>query len=128
MIRPVAALVFIVGLSGCNVDTKEPKDPQQVEFDKKFDEEAVLVKTCPGDPRWASGPTAAGQRVYRFEKELWALDVSRGMTRYRKLEATPETVCDVLVGPRPPDPPNPPDLAGPGWWLTFSNLLRRIFR
>jgi hypothetical protein len=122
MIRPVAALVFIIGLSGCNVDSKEPK---QVEFEKKFDEEAVLVKTCPGDPRWASGPTAAGQRVYRFEKELWALDVGRGMTRYRKLEATSETVCDVLVGPRPPDPP---DLAGPGWWQGLSNLLRRIFR
>jgi hypothetical protein len=93
MLRLVTILVVVIGLGGCN---REPKDPQQVEFEKKFEREAVLVKTCAGAPGYASGPTAAAQRVYRYEKELWYLDVNR----YRKVEATPEAVCSVLQLPK----------------------------
>lgn len=95
MLRLVTILVAALSLSSCNRE-QEPKDPQQVEFEKKFEREAVLVKTCAGDPRYASGPTAAAQRVYRFEKELWCLD----RNRYRKVEATPDTVCEVLQRPK----------------------------
>jgi hypothetical protein len=55
MLRLIILLAVVVGLSGCN-EEKNRKDPQQVEFEKKFEREAVLVKTCPGDPRFASGP------------------------------------------------------------------------
>jgi hypothetical protein len=95
MLRLIILLAVVVGLSGCN-EEKNRKDPQQVEFEKKFEREAVLVKTCPGDPRFASGPTAAAQRVYRFEKDLWFVDVNGP----RKVEATPETVCNLLVMPK----------------------------
>jgi hypothetical protein len=90
MLRLLAISLVLLGLSGCK---EQPKDPQQVAFEKKFEREAVLVKTCPPDPRFASGPTAAAQRVYRFEKELWYQDVDG----YRKVDATPETVCKVLT-------------------------------
>jgi hypothetical protein len=96
MLRLITLLVFVIGLTGCK---DEPRDPQQVEFEKKFDHDAVLVRTCPADPRYASGPTAAAQRVYRYERELWFVDVGGP----RKLEATPETACDVLVIPREAD-------------------------
>jgi hypothetical protein len=72
--RLLIILVVALGLGGCD---RKPKDPQEVEFEKKFEREAVLVKTCPGDPRWASGPTSITQRVYRFENELWYQDVDR---------------------------------------------------
>jgi hypothetical protein len=57
MLRLLAICVVVIGLAGCNREP-EPKDPQQVEFEKKFEREAVLVKTCPGDPRYASGSIA----------------------------------------------------------------------
>jgi hypothetical protein len=95
MLRVLAILIVGLGLSGCN-EQQESKDPQQVEFEKKFEREAVLVKTCAGDPRYASGPTAAAQRVYRFEKELWYLDIKR----YRKMEAAPEAICEALLIPK----------------------------
>lgn len=67
MLRVITILVVVLGLSGHGAEAQQ-RDPQQVEFEKKFQREAVLVATCPGDPTWASGPTAATQRVYRFEK------------------------------------------------------------
>lgn len=86
MLRLVTILGVVLSLSGCS---REPKDPQQVEFEKKFEREAVLVKTCPGDPRYASGPTAITQRVYRFENELWYWEGGRAsekwMQRLRRL-------------------------------------------
>lgn len=93
----VAALILLIASIGA-AGSQETKSLtlREVEFRKKFDSEAILVRTCPGDPRYATGPTAAAQRVYRFEKELWYLDV----TRYRKIEATPENVCDILTPPR----------------------------
>jgi hypothetical protein len=91
MLRLIIILVAALGLGGCK--EPDPKDPKQVEFEKKFASEAVLVKTCPGDPRYASGPTAGTQRVYRFEKELWVEEV----TGYRRVDGAPETVCDLLL-------------------------------
>jgi hypothetical protein len=70
-----------------------PKDPQQAEFEKKFDREAVLVRTCPGDPAYASGPTSNSQRVYRFEKELWVTTVKG----YQRVDGAPDTVCELLL-------------------------------
>jgi hypothetical protein len=93
MLRVLTSLIVVLGLSGCK---EQPMDPKKVEFEKKFDQEAVLVKTCPGDPRWASGPSSSAQQVFRFEKELWYTDVGG----HRKVEATVETVCDVLQPPK----------------------------
>jgi len=93
MRRAALVLVIIFGFGGFS--EAAPKDPQQVEFEKKFEREAALVRTCPGDPRFASGPTAAAQRVYRYEKELWFIDV----TGPRRLEAAPEAACDALTVP-----------------------------
>ena len=90
MMRPVVISMLALGLGGC-----QPKDPQQVEFEKRFEQDAILVKTCPGDPRFATGRTAITQRVYRFEKELWYTDVES----YRRVEGTPETVCNLLLPP-----------------------------
>lgn len=98
MRRVGTILILFLGLSGCN--EKQPRDPQLVEFEKKFEREAILVKTCHGDPRYASGPTAAAQRVYRYEKELWFEDISGP----RKIEATPEAACDTLITPPGPKP------------------------
>ena len=87
--RLITVVVFALALSGCF--EQRPKDPQQVKFEKRFEREAVLVKTCAGDPRYATGPTAAAQRVYRFEKELWYLDARTD--RFRKVEARFVTFC-----------------------------------
>jgi hypothetical protein len=94
----VAVCIIAVGLAGCG----EKKDPEQAAFEKKFEREAAVVMTCPGDARWASGPTATTQRVYRYEKELWVEAVTSSGINYQRVEATPETVCNVLV---PPDKP-----------------------
>ena len=91
MLAPV--LIAVIVLSGCK---EKERDPQQVEFEKKFEREAVLVRTCPGDPRFASGPIAAAIRVYRFQKELWYQDVDG----FRRVDATPENVCAILTTPK----------------------------
>ena len=68
-------------LSGC-----QKEDPQQVEFEKNFARDAILVRVCPPDPTLASGPGSAARQVYRFQSELW--------TYYhgdlRRVDATPE--------------------------------------
>jgi hypothetical protein len=81
-------LVAAFMLVGC----KNEKDPEQVELERRFEREAVLVRTCPADPRLASGPTAVATRVYRFEEELWFEDRSV----LRRVDATPEDVCAIL--------------------------------
>jgi hypothetical protein len=96
----VAVCIIAVSLAGCG--ERKPKDPAQTEFDKKFEREAVIVMTCPGDARWASGPTAATQRVYRYEKELWVEAITTSGINHQRVEATPETVCNVLVPPTSP--------------------------
>jgi hypothetical protein len=91
---PIAILIIFTSiiLSACK---QEEKDPQQVEFEKKFEREAILVRTCPGDPRFGSGPTAAAIRVYRFQSELWYQDVDS----YRRIDANPENACAILTIP-----------------------------
>jgi hypothetical protein len=83
------ALFFL--LAGCS-----KRDPEEVEFEKRFRREAVLVKTCPGDASLASGPTSVHQRVYRFQEELWFDE--RGIMR--RVDAKPENVCAVLQAPK----------------------------
>jgi hypothetical protein len=80
-ILTVAAFV----LAGC-----EKPDPEQVEFEKKFDRDAVLVKTCRNDPTIESGPP---MRVYRFQDKLWFSEYKR---RWRQIDANPDNVCDVV--------------------------------
>jgi hypothetical protein len=98
-------VLCIAALSIAACGERKPKDPAQAEFEKKFDRDSVIVMTCPGDARWASGPTAATQRVYRYEKDLWVEIVTTTGAGYQRVEATPETVCNVLVPPSPPDKP-----------------------
>jgi hypothetical protein len=92
MLRLFAPLLMIASLvTSCGDETE--KDPKQVEFEKEFSREAVLVRTCPGDPTLASGPTAAAIKVYRFQQELWFDD--RGTLR--RVEATFENVCSIVT-------------------------------
>jgi hypothetical protein len=62
----------ILVLSGC--------DPDESEFKKQFDHEAVLVKTCGVD------------KVYRFKDQLWFKDD----LVWREVAAGVDQVCDVL--------------------------------
>jgi hypothetical protein len=64
-------------------------DAEELEFQKKFDREAVLVKTCAPDPSVASG---VALKVYRLENELWFDD--RG--RWRRVDGKADNVCDLL--------------------------------
>jgi hypothetical protein len=84
----LCAVLVLLSLAGCSKE----KDPEETEFDKRFRREAVLVKTCSGDPAVASGPTAGVTKVYRFQQELWFDD--RGVMR--RVDAKPENVCDIL--------------------------------
>jgi hypothetical protein len=89
------AVIALLSLAGCSKE----KDPEEVEFDKRFRREAVLVKTCPADPAYAgggSGPTSVTTKVYRFKEELWF--AGRGVMR--RVDAKPENVCDVLQLPK----------------------------
>ena len=84
----MAALAIVslaISLAGC-----EKPDPEQVEFNKKFDRDAVLVKTCGEDPAIAGGSL---MRVYRFQNKLWFLELK---SRWREIDAKPENVCDLL--------------------------------
>jgi hypothetical protein len=78
--------------------------PEEVEFNKKFDREAVLVKTCGQEPGIAS-PSL--MKVFRFEEKLWYRDFHR----WRQVDGTPDNVCDLLdiaKGHEPPPPVLPP--------------------
>jgi hypothetical protein len=62
---------------------------EELDFEKKFDREAVLVKTCGWDPGIESG---APLKVYRFENELWFSD----HRRWRRVDGKVDNVCDLL--------------------------------
>lgn len=89
----IVVVIVSATLSGCS----QKKDPQQVEFERKFEREAVLVRVCPPDPTLASGPGSAARQVYRFQNELWTYD--QGVLR--RVDAKPENVCDILQFPKP---------------------------
>ena len=67
----IAAFLLIGLVSYC---TRYVPTPEEVEFDKKFDQGAVLVKTCGPEPGLA---TAIPMKVYRFEEKLWYRDDHR---------------------------------------------------
>lgn len=86
--------------------TRYEPAPEEVAFDKKFDREAVLVKTCSSEPGVA---VQVPIKVYRFEEKLWYRDPHR----WRQVDAKPENVCDILdieKGHEPKPVPLPP-----GW-------------
>ena len=87
--RFVATAIALLVVGGC----QEKKDEETLQREKRFASEAVLVRTCPGDPSLISGETAVVQKVYRWEGELWAWD----RRTLRRVEGTPETVCRALV-------------------------------
>ena len=89
-LRLLAIVPVGLVVASCN----QPDDPQRAAFEARFDREAVLVKTCPRDPRVASGPVAIAQRVYHFEDKLWYLD---GNNYHRQVDASEETVCSALT-------------------------------
>jgi len=88
------ALTMIITAIGLfkSLPSRTEKPPQQSAFEKRFEQEALLVKTCPGDPRYASGPTAITVRIFELDKKLWYEDVDG----YHTVAASPETVCDIL--------------------------------
>lgn len=79
---------------------------EEVEFDKKFDQAAVLVKTCGPEPGIA---TAVPIKVHRFEEKLWYRDDHR----WRQVDAKPDNVCDLLDVEKGHEPK--PGLIPPGW-------------
>ena len=87
--------------------TRYVPTPEQIEFDKKFDREAVLVRTCGLEPGIAS---ALPMKVFRFEDKLWFQDNHR----WRQVDGKPDNVCDLLdidaahrPSPEPPVSPGP---------------------
>src|SRR5882672_9847341 len=101
MSKARASVLLAALLVGC----KEPT-PEQVEFQKRFDREAVLVRTCGTDPGIAS---AVPLKVYRFEQQLWFNELGV----WRRVDGKVDNVCDLLdidSGHKPPPPILPP-----GW-------------
>jgi len=92
-VRGLGSFIFVV-LFFCGIGVlaywnRYIPDAEQAEFDRKFDREAIFVKTCGSDPGAAAGPIL---KVYRFEDKLWFRD----RNRWRVVDAKPENVCDVL--------------------------------
>jgi hypothetical protein len=84
--RIILALIFwmippaIIGLSACSL--------WESEFEKMFNREAALAKTCGVDRAVSTVPL----RVYRFKDQLWFKDNSV----WRPVAAGIDQVCDVL--------------------------------
>jgi hypothetical protein len=98
------AVAFFVLIGAISYFTRYVPSPEEVEFDKTFDREAVLVKTCGPEPGVA---TAVPIKVYRFEAKLWYRDDHR----WRQVDAKPDNVCDLLdidAAHRPPPGPELP--------------------
>ena len=60
----------------------------ELQFEKKFDQEAILVKTCGVD--W--GISTVPLKIYRFEDQLWFKD----NFVWRRVAAGTAQVSDVL--------------------------------
>jgi hypothetical protein len=102
--RPITLLVVVAAVIAFGtlayLNRRLPT-PEELEFDKKFDREAVLVKTCGDDPGVASG---GPMRVFRFEDKLWYREAN---SLWRQIDGKVENVCDLLdidVAHRPPPP------------------------
>ena len=76
----------IIGLSSCG--DGHVSDVSELQFEKKFDQEAILVKTCGVD--W--GISTVPLKIYRFEDQLWFKD----NFVWRRVAAGTDQVCDVL--------------------------------
>ncbi|WP_375762867.1 hypothetical protein ACE10X_22400 [Bradyrhizobium sp. Pha-3] len=87
--RFLLVIAIIVALGVFAYFNRRIPTPEEIGFQKKFDRDAVLVRTCAPDPGVASGATL---KVYRFEGELWFND--RGI--WRRVDGKPENVCDLL--------------------------------
>lgn len=108
--RSLGSLVVVVlifcGIGLLSYFNRYIPDSDQVEFDKNFERESVLVKTCGTDPGIA---TAIPIKVYRYEGKLWFRD----RHRWRIVDGNPDNVCDLLdieKGHEPKPGPLPP-----GW-------------
>ncbi len=109
-----AALLFALVLAGC----KEPT-PEEIAFQKKFDREAVLVKTCAPDPGVASG---IPMKVYRFENELWFYE--RGL-RWRRVDGKIDNVCDLLDIDASHRPPPVEPIVAPSALSRLMDIFRK---
>ena len=89
MVRFLLSAAILLGFGLLIYFGRYVPSPEEEAFDKKFDQESVLLKTCGTDPGVASG---APMRVYRYENKLWYRDVHR----WRQVDASPENVCDLL--------------------------------
>jgi hypothetical protein len=83
-----AAAIF-VAIGALAYFTRRIVTTEETEFQKRFDRNAVLVKTCAPDPAIASSATL---KVYRFEGEFWFSDTGR----WQRIEGKSENVCDLL--------------------------------
>ena len=98
----IAAILTLIGAVAYL--NRRVATPEEFEFGKRFNREAVLMKTCGFDPSTGSG---APMKVYRFEDALWFDDRSR----WRRIDAKVENVCDLLdidTAHRPPPKETPP--------------------
>ena len=102
----IVAVSFFVMIGFVRYVTMRVPTPEEAEFDKRFDRDAMLVKTCGGDPGLAVN---APLKVYRFEEKLWFRDIDR----WRQVEGKPENVCDLLDIAHSHEPK--PGPLPPGW-------------
>jgi hypothetical protein len=99
----VVGLFLVLGLIA--YFNRHVPDAEELAFEKRFDREAILVKTCASDPGIASGVPL---KVYRFENELWFKDI----WKWRRVDGKADNVCDLLDidaahRPRSADLPSP---------------------
>jgi hypothetical protein len=100
-------LIAIFGVFGLLIYfNRHIPTPEEDDFNKKFEREAVLVKTCGLEPGVAS---ASPMKVYRYQEKLWYRD----RHRWRQVDAKPENVCDLLDIEKGHE--SKPSALPPGW-------------
>lgn len=87
----LSAIIMAFGTFNLQSDSST-NDFKKSEFEERLRREAQLVKTCPGDAKYMTGPTAIAIRVFQFDGKLWYEDVDG----YRTIASTAETACDAL--------------------------------
>jgi hypothetical protein len=106
MARILGTAVFFLAFGLLIYFSRYQPTPEEIEFDKKLNQAAVLVKTCGLDPGIAA---AVPLKVFRFEEKLWYRDNHR----WRQVDGNPDNVCDLLDIPKGHEPP--PPVLPPGW-------------